>query len=81
MQALEPLQKEEVSASVIRGQYKAGIVQGKPVIGYTSEPGIAPTSMNDTFIAKDCKSMIIFGAAFLFISEQAKEWTRNQRGS
>lgn len=51
MEALEPLQKEEVSASVIRGQYKAGIVQGKPVIGYTSEPGIAPTSMNDAFIA------------------------------
>jgi len=51
MEALEPLQKEEVSASIIRGQYKAGTVQGKPVIGYISEPGIASTSMNDTFIA------------------------------
>lgn len=51
MEALEQLEKEEVSVSVIRGQYKAGIVQVKPVIGYTSEPGIAPTSMNDTFIA------------------------------
>jgi glucose-6-phosphate 1-dehydrogenase len=51
MEHLVPLQKEEVSASVIRGQYKAGTVQGKPVAGYTSEPGIAPGSMNDTFIA------------------------------
>ncbi|WP_175532596.1 glucose-6-phosphate dehydrogenase [Paenibacillus sp. yr247] len=51
MEALEPLQKQDVSANVIRGQYKAGAVQGKPVIGYTSEPGIAATSMNDTFIA------------------------------
>lgn len=51
MEALEPVQKQEVSASVIRGQYEAGIVQGKPVVGYTSEPGIAPNSMNDTFIA------------------------------
>lgn len=51
MEALRPLQKREVCANVIRGQYKEGTVQGKPVIGYTSEPGIAPASTNDTFIA------------------------------
>ncbi|MGM0882978.1 MAG: glucose-6-phosphate dehydrogenase [Bacillota bacterium] len=51
MEALEPLQKQDVGASVIRGQYEAGSIQGKPVIGYTSEPGIAPASKNDTFIA------------------------------
>ncbi len=51
MEALEPLQKEEVIANVIRGQYKEGSIQGKPVIGYASEAGIAPSSMNDTFIA------------------------------
>ncbi|WP_028610822.1 glucose-6-phosphate dehydrogenase [Paenibacillus harenae] len=51
MEALEPLQKQDVGASVIRGQYKEGSIQGKPVTGYTSEPGIAATSMNDTFIA------------------------------
>jgi len=51
MEALELLQKEDVSANVIRGQYKEGSIQGKPVVGYTSEPGITPTSMNDTFIA------------------------------
>jgi glucose-6-phosphate 1-dehydrogenase len=51
MEALEPLQKQDVNANVIRGQYKAGTIQGKPVIGYASEPGIANTSMNDTFIA------------------------------
>lgn len=51
MEALEPLQKQDVAASVIRGQYEAGYIQGKPVAGYTSEPGIAPASKNDTFIA------------------------------
>jgi glucose-6-phosphate 1-dehydrogenase len=51
MEALEQLQKEEVNAHVVRGQYTAGSIQGKPVIGYTSEPGIAHTSRNDTFIA------------------------------
>ncbi|QMV39830.1 glucose-6-phosphate dehydrogenase [Cohnella cholangitidis] len=51
MESLRTLQKQDVSANVIRGQYKAGSMQGKPVVGYTSEPGIAPDSMNDTFIA------------------------------
>ncbi|MEV5024559.1 glucose-6-phosphate dehydrogenase [Paenibacillus sp. LPE1-1-1.1] len=51
MESLEPLDKENVKMSVIRGQYKEGTIQEKPVIGYTSEPGIATTSMNDTFIA------------------------------
>lgn len=51
MEALEPLQKQDVGLSIIRGQYSAGSIQGKPVVGYKSEPGIAETSMNDTFIA------------------------------
>jgi glucose-6-phosphate 1-dehydrogenase len=51
MEDLEPLQKQDVNANVIRGQYTAGTIQEKPVIGYTSEPGIAHTSTNDTFIA------------------------------
>ncbi|MBW4082033.1 glucose-6-phosphate dehydrogenase [Paenibacillus sp. S150] len=51
MEALEPLKEADVRASVIRGQYTAGIIQGKPVPGYLSEPGIPAGSMNDTFIA------------------------------
>ena len=51
MEALKPLQKQDVSVDVIRGQYKEGSIQGKPVVGYKSEPGIAAASMNDTFIA------------------------------
>ncbi|MCR2807910.1 glucose-6-phosphate dehydrogenase [Paenibacillus soyae] len=51
MEALEPLQKADVGASVVRGQYAAGTIKGNPVVGYTSEPGIAPDSMNDTFVA------------------------------
>ncbi|MFC5700220.1 glucose-6-phosphate dehydrogenase [Cohnella faecalis] len=51
MESLELVQKEDVGASVIRGQYSEGSIQGKPVVGYASEPGIAPSSMNDTFIA------------------------------
>ena len=51
MEALVPLSNQEVGANVVRGQYRAGTVQGKPVAGYEAEPGIAPGSTNDTFIA------------------------------
>ncbi|MFC4597718.1 glucose-6-phosphate dehydrogenase [Cohnella hongkongensis] len=51
MQAVVPLQKQDVAAKVVRGQYAAGAISGKPVAGYLSEPGIAPGSMNDTFVA------------------------------
>ncbi|MFF2910707.1 glucose-6-phosphate dehydrogenase [Paenibacillus sp. NPDC057934] len=51
MKSLEPLHKHSAAAGIIRGQYKEGSIQGKPVAGYTSEPGITPDSMNDTFIA------------------------------
>lgn len=49
--ALEPLQKQNVALHVIRGQYADGTVQGAPVPGYRNEPGIAPDSMTDTFVA------------------------------
>lgn len=51
MESLVPLQKADVGLSVVRGQYAAGELQGKSVAGYTSEPGIAEGSRNDTFIA------------------------------
>jgi glucose-6-phosphate 1-dehydrogenase len=51
MDSLEKLQKEDVSSHVVRGQYGAGTIQGTSVVGYTSEPNIASTSSNDTFIA------------------------------
>ncbi|WP_042160879.1 glucose-6-phosphate dehydrogenase [Paenibacillus gorillae] len=51
MEAVETLQKQDVAASVVRGQYRAGSINGQPVVGYTSEPGIDASSMNDTFIA------------------------------
>lgn len=51
MESLVPLQKHDVAANVIRGQYAAGSIQGKPVPGYTSEPNIPAVSVNDTFIA------------------------------
>ena len=35
----------------MRGQYRAGAVDGKPVAGYLEEPGIAADSTTETFVA------------------------------
>ncbi|WP_136608086.1 glucose-6-phosphate dehydrogenase [Paenibacillus dokdonensis] len=51
LEALDPLQRQDVHSRIVRGQYASGTIQGKEVQGYTSEPGISPESMNDTFIA------------------------------
>lgn len=51
LESLRPLQKEDVPYNVVRGRYAAGQIQGKPVAGYTDEPGVAAGSRNDTFIA------------------------------
>jgi glucose-6-phosphate 1-dehydrogenase len=36
---------------VIRGQYSAGKIDGKAVPGYLQEPGVAPDSRTETFVA------------------------------
>ncbi|WP_428910002.1 glucose-6-phosphate dehydrogenase [Niallia sp. Krafla_26] len=51
MESVRPLKKESISSDVIRGQYCAGEIGGKPVVGYTNEPGIEASSKNDTFVA------------------------------
>ncbi|RST76580.1 glucose-6-phosphate dehydrogenase [Siminovitchia acidinfaciens] len=51
MEALQPLQKENICSSIIRGQYEAGAINGIPVKGYREEPGVESLSKNDTFIA------------------------------
>ncbi|OUM95637.1 MAG: glucose-6-phosphate dehydrogenase [Thermobacillus sp. ZCTH02-B1] len=51
MEALRPVTKETAAACIVRGQYAEGFIGGSPVVGYTAEPGIAPDSQTDTFIA------------------------------
>ncbi len=51
LRALHKFTPEEVSKKTVRGQYRAGAVDGKPVIGYQSEPGVPPASRNETFVA------------------------------
>jgi glucose-6-phosphate 1-dehydrogenase len=36
---------------VVRGQYESGYIDGNRVPGYRQEPGVAPNSMTETFVA------------------------------
>ena len=48
LKAVAPVDPER---DAVRGQYTAGLVEGKPVVGYRAEPGVDPTSRTDTFAA------------------------------
>ncbi|WP_148716720.1 glucose-6-phosphate dehydrogenase [Chitinolyticbacter meiyuanensis] len=51
LRALKPLTPETVHTQVVRGQYRAGAIAGKPVPGYLEEPGVPGNSKTETFVA------------------------------
>src|ERR1700716_1623318 len=51
LHAIQPLNPEDVLKNMVRGQYGAGTVDGERVVGYRSEPDVAPDSNTETFVA------------------------------
>ena len=51
LRAVQPLDAEDVLQSSVRGQYGEGVVAGERVAAYRSEPGVAPESKTETFLA------------------------------
>jgi glucose-6-phosphate 1-dehydrogenase len=51
LRAVKPLVGDEVAQRSVRGQYVAGMVNGEPVPGYREEPGVAPGSLAETYLA------------------------------
>jgi glucose-6-phosphate 1-dehydrogenase len=51
LQALRPIPPDCVGFGVVRAQYAAGQVDGRPVAGYLQEPGVASDSLTETFVA------------------------------
>jgi glucose-6-phosphate 1-dehydrogenase len=51
LHAIQPLSPEDVLKNTVRGQYGAGTVDGQRVVGYRSEPDVAPDSNTETFVA------------------------------
>jgi glucose-6-phosphate 1-dehydrogenase len=49
--AIQPMKAEEVLSRAVRGQYGAGVIEGQGVAGYREEPGVAPDSRTETFVA------------------------------
>ena len=51
LRALRPLKGRDVLQKTVRGQYKAGASNGKPVVGYLEEKGVPDDSTTETFLA------------------------------
>ena len=51
MLSLQAIKGEAVDAQVVRAQYTAGFVLGKPVPGYRDEPKVDKASRTETFVA------------------------------
>jgi glucose-6-phosphate 1-dehydrogenase len=47
--SLKPLARETLRENLVVGQYQAGEIGGKPVVGYREEPGVDPQSITPTF--------------------------------
>ncbi len=51
LHAIQHFSPEEVLSKTVRGQYDAGILDGKQVPAYRSEPNVKPDSNTETFVA------------------------------
>ena len=51
LRAIQPLSPERVLDHAVRGQYGEGIIDGKNVPAYRSEPNVAPDSKTPTYVA------------------------------
>jgi glucose-6-phosphate 1-dehydrogenase len=51
MEAIRPIDPANVDAVAVRGQYTSGFINGRPVVGYRQEKGVAPNSRTDAYVA------------------------------
>src|ERR1700720_4384515 len=51
LHSIQALDSEDVLHRSVRGQYGEGTVDGEPVPGYRTEPGVSPESRTETFVA------------------------------
>lgn len=51
LRAIRPLDERAVLTDAVRGQYSAGEVDGKPVVGYRESPNVARDSRTETYAA------------------------------
>lgn len=49
--ALRPIGEDQMADRTVRARYKAGFLEGQSVPGYLEEPGVAPDSKTETYVA------------------------------
>ena len=51
LRAIHPFTNDSIARDVVRGQYIAGAVDGKPAVGYRDEPTVDKQSNTETYVA------------------------------
>jgi len=51
VRSLRRFEEDEVGSRVVRAQYTAGAIAGKPVMAYREEQGVDPKSQTETYVA------------------------------
>ena len=51
LRCLRPIHGQDVERFIVRAQYSHGKINGEPVPGYRREPGVAPDSTVETYVA------------------------------
>ena len=51
LRAIRPIEPEQVNQYTVRGQYDAGAISGRALIGYREDKGVSPESLTETFVA------------------------------
>jgi len=51
LHAVRPIHRDAVPQNAVRGQYGPGAAEGRKMPGYREEPGVAPDSQTETFVA------------------------------
>ncbi len=51
LQSIQPFTDETILRDIVRGQYTAGVIEGRKVVGYRDEPAVNPHSKTETFVA------------------------------
>jgi glucose-6-phosphate 1-dehydrogenase len=55
LRSLKPFDAASVARDVVRGQYRAGTVDGQPAVGYLDEAKVPAGSSTETFVALRCE--------------------------
>ena len=81
LRAARRLSPERVRAETVRGQYTAGTIGRRTLVGYREESGVAQDSTTETYAALRLTMTIGAGPGCRSTSERARRWRSGSRKS